>query len=41
MKEKRIYESPLAELYKIRLEEGLLTGSVEAMNTITGSWEEE
>ena len=38
---KTVYETPLTELYQIKLEEGLLTGSVEAMRTVAGSWDDE
>ena len=38
---KKVYQTPLAELYEIKLEGSLLTGSVEAMRTVNGSWEED
>ena len=41
MKQKLIYEAPAAELFEIRMEAGFLTNSVEVMNSVTGSWDEE
>lgn len=38
---KLVYEKPQSEIYVIDLEGTLLQGSVEAMNTVNGSWEEE
>ena len=39
--EKTNYSAPLTEVLDIRTEGTLLTGSVEAMNVVAGSWEED
>ena len=39
--DKTFYEKPLADVFEIEMEGTLLDGSVEAMNAITGSWEED
>lgn len=38
---KTIYEVPLVEVLSVKTEGALLYGSVETMNTIVGSWEED
>ncbi len=38
---KKIYETPLAELYSVEVERALLTNSAETMRTVNGSWDEE
>lgn len=38
---KSIYEKPQSEIYVIDLGGTLLQGSVEAMNTVNGSWDED
>lgn len=39
--EKTIYEIPLVRILQIRVEGTMLTGSVETMRTVEGSWEED
>lgn len=36
-----VYEAPLTETIEVRIEGGILINSVEHMNTVTGSWDEE
>ena len=39
---KHIYVTPETNLFEMRLENSFLaSGSVESMNTVTGSWEED
>ena len=38
---KTIYQSPWTRVLEESLQEGILFGSVEAMQTVNGSWEEE
>ena len=38
---KQVYEKPLTELYEIEFEGTLLSGSVEGMRTVEGSWDED
>ena len=38
---KLFYETPQTEIYQIDLEGTLLGGSVESMNTVAGSWDED
>ena len=39
--EKTNYSAPLTEVLDFRIEGALLIGSVEAMNEVAGSWEED
>lgn len=38
---KTIYEAPSTQILKIRVAGSLLIGSVETMNVINGTWDEE
>lgn len=38
---KTFYEAPVVEVFDVITERGILTNSVESMNTVTGSWDEE
>ena len=38
---KETYQTPLTELFELRFEAALLQGSVEGMNEVEGSWEED
>lgn len=38
---KQVYEKPLSELFEIQPEGSLLSGSVEKMQSVAGSWDNE
>ena len=38
---KQVYEKPITELYEMEFEGTLLSGSVEGMRYVAGSWDED
>ena len=38
---KTFYEAPVVEVFDVITERGILNNSVESMNTVVGSWEED